>query len=356
MGVKGLSTFISKNYSECISIRHLIELKDKVVAFDLPCLAYRFWYGSSVMRKNNNNNNNNKQNILQHVSNSLDAFVRLMRRNGIKAIYVAEGVAPKCKRDTITRRNASARRSKKHTQQHQVYVQSSGTIVHDSEDGDDDEDDTPWSTMKKKKSVVCSESNTVYRVPETQVNHRVDFNFVQEYLKELGETVILSPNEAETMCAAMIHTRMVDVVYSRDYDMLAYDGVDMVVFSISLPKGTFTCVDVTKLLNNMGMTRRQFIDFCILCSTDYNRSIPGIHPKRAFNLIKECTTLDVVLQTHKLEKYLDPDKTAWVRHLFGNADAYELVSERNRGLYCSSNSGSRYSGRVKLDRNMLKKN
>ncbi|BBB16552.1 nuclease-VHS inhibit celluar gene expression [Heliothis virescens ascovirus 3j] len=322
MGIKGLSTFIAKHYSECVEVKPLSELQGKTVAFDLPCLAYRFWYGFLSNKRYNDTGGGGEKHHqrndvrMQHVGNGLASFVKTMHRNGIRAIYVAEGMAPERKRDTILRRNASSNRSN---------VRSNDVIVVQMETPCDYESIDAWQTIQRR-GTACDESKQ-QDVPavHTTVNNRVNFNHVHACLHRLGESVVNGPSEAETTCAALMYTRMVDAVYSRDYDMLAYTGVDRVLYSISLPRCTYTCVDVDKLLKLMKLSREQFIDFCILCGTDYNKSVPGMHPKRALQLIKECLNLEGVISTHKLEQYIDKKTYDWIRNLFSNRNAHALV-------------------------------
>jgi len=44
----------------------------------------------------------------------------------------------------------------------------------------------------------------------------------------------------------------------------------------------------------------EFIDLCILCGCDYTKNIGGIGPVKAFKFIKDCSTIEKVLE--KLEE------------------------------------------------------
>jgi flap endonuclease-1 len=48
------------------------------------------------------------------------------------------------------------------------------------------------------------------------------------------------------------------------------------------------------------MTMEEFIDLCILCGCDYTKNIGGIGPVKAFKFIKDCSTIEKVLE--KLEE------------------------------------------------------
>ena len=44
----------------------------------------------------------------------------------------------------------------------------------------------------------------------------------------------------------------------------------------------------------LGLTKQQFLDFIVLCSTDYNSNIPQIGCVRALKLIKEYLTIEEI--------------------------------------------------------------
>jgi len=57
----------------------------------------------------------------------------------------------------------------------------------------------------------------------------------------------------------------------------------------------------------MELTSDEFLDFCIMCGTDYNDNIPGVGPVKAYALIKEYgsiehigrqTSLDISILNH----------------------------------------------------------
>ena len=47
------------------------------------------------------------------------------------------------------------------------------------------------------------------------------------------------------------------------------------------------------------MDHKQFVDLCILCGCDYMDKIGGMGPVSAFKMIKECGTIENVLQKIK---------------------------------------------------------
>lgn len=88
------------------------------------------------------------------------------------------------------------------------------------------------------------------------------------------------------------------------------------------------------MLDQFEMTMAEFIDLCIMCGCDYTKTIGGVGPVRAFNLIKEHSTIEKVLEkleqdaeSGKKSKYVIPAdfKYKESRELFVNP---EVISDK----------------------------
>lgn len=55
-------------------------------------------------------------------------------------------------------------------------------------------------------------------------------------------------------------------------------------------------VDPLVARHEMGLTRDQFIDLCILCGTDFSATIHGIGPIRAYDMIRRHGSIERVLE------------------------------------------------------------
>ena len=63
------------------------------------------------------------------------------------------------------------------------------------------------------------------------------------------------------------------------------------------------------------MTQEEFVDLCILCGCDYTNTIGGMGPKTAYNLMKECGSIEKVIEKveamnqdeNKKKKYIIPE-------------------------------------------------
>ena len=53
----------------------------------------------------------------------------------------------------------------------------------------------------------------------------------------------------------------------------------------------------------LGFTRDQFVDFCILCGTDFSGTIQGIGPIRALGYIRRYGSIENILESLGSTKY-----------------------------------------------------
>lgn len=120
----------------------------------------------------------------------------------------------------------------------------------------------------------------------------------------MGIPYIQAPNEADPLCAWLAARtdsngkRYVKGVCSDDSDMLPL-GAPYLFKNMSKFMSDNKLVEVVSLnktLKGFGLTMQEFVDFCILLGTDYNKNINGIGPTKALKLIKKYKTLDKVLK------------------------------------------------------------
>lgn len=104
-----------------------------------------------------------------------------------------------------------------------------------------------------------------------------------------------SSNEAETLCSYMCIYNQVDAVLSNDTDVLAY-GAPTFLTQLNLNSETFIELNFTEILNTLEFTKDQFLDFCIMCGTDYNKNIYRIGVENAFKYIKKFKSIEEALK------------------------------------------------------------
>lgn len=123
-----------------------------------------------------------------------------------------------------------------------------------------------------------------------------DFTNSKTLFGLLGIPFFNAAVEAETTCSDLCKQGKVDFVLSEDSDVLAY-GAPMFVSRINTSTGTANVVYYEEVLAALEFTADQFLDFCIMCGTDYNTNIRLIGPKKAYRLIQEHGSIEGIAES-----------------------------------------------------------
>jgi 5'-3' exonuclease len=111
-------------------------------------------------------------------------------------------------------------------------------------------------------------------------------------------------------------------VVTNDSDTLTF-GAEMIIFKIDLSTNTVECRTLASVLQVMGLTQDQFVDFCVFQRNDYNNqvAIDKIGPSHTLTGILRCGSGKAYLEElrgagHKVTN-LNFDR---VRDIFTNFD------------------------------------
>lgn len=120
-----------------------------------------------------------------------------------------------------------------------------------------------------------------------------DFELTRALFTVLKIPFYIAPMEAETMCADLCKRGLVDCVLTEDTDVLAY-GASIFLSKLDLCTGKCRRVIHIDLLTTLELTADEFLDFCIMCGTDYNKNIPKIGPAKSFALIEKHRNVETI--------------------------------------------------------------
>ncbi len=118
----------------------------------------------------------------------------------------------------------------------------------------------------------------------------------------LGIPVIRATGEAEMTCCAMLSSNLVSGIISRDTDHLVIGCRDLI---IAIRNESVESLNMTKLLSKLSMTQEAFVDFCLLCGTDYNMPTESqsrgiLLPEKAMSIIQQYGSIECALESVKL--------------------------------------------------------
>lgn len=297
MGIKNLMQYIKTNYPCVITTMMLSQLKGKTICIDTPCLMYKYLY------KNSSSNPKNWINMLIF-------FLIKMIQNNIGLCFVLEGKAPSQKDKTRQNRAKLRENTIKRNEKLKGLLEK-----YKLDNLITEELLSEWISLKQHKlfEVEMFEKIIKTRDLHSRVISKEDYFILTEILECFNILSIQSKTEAETLCSYLNSSSQVDYIYSSDSDVLAYNNVNGFISDINLKTKEFSFVNKNLLLENMGMTQKEFVDFCILCGTDYNTTIPKVGISSAFKLLKNCIIIEKVKMTKEQEEGLN---ISWIRDKF----------------------------------------
>lgn len=181
---------------------------------------------------------------------------------------------------------------------------------------------------------VATVDSTLDHILSTLLSIRAeDFELTRELFDIMKVPWIMSTGEAEATCSVLCRDKIVDAVLSEDTDVLNYKA-PIFLHRLNLSNQTVVQIDYYDLLDKIGFVPEQFLDFCIMCGTDYNSNIPKIGSEKSYRLLKKFGSIENII-THNptLDISVFPYKR--VRELF--LDDQHLSTEiRNRIIYCGT--------------------
>lgn len=252
----------------------LADLKGKVIAIDAYNTLYQFL--SIIRQRDGTPLIDSHGEITSHLSGFLYRTTNLVEE-GIKPVYVFDGIPPELKNNTIEERKKIRAKAQE-----------------------------KWDLAKEK-----GDDQEAYK--HAQASSRVKGNMVRDakiLLEYMGIPVIQAPSEGEAQASAIVRDGKAYAAGSQDYDALLF-GSPLVVRNLAVTGRKKMAgisvevrpelIELEKGLEALAISREQLVDIAILVGTDYNEGIKGIGPKKALKLIKKTGNINEALRELKME-------------------------------------------------------
>ena len=250
----------------------LSDLSNKIIAVDAFNTIHQFL--ATIRGSTGELLANSHGEITSHLSGLFYRNINLLAE-GIKLVYVFDGVSSPLKTNEIQRR-------------HQIKE---------------------IATEKYEKALVqgkLEEARKYSQATSVLTNSMIEES--KRLLSLLGIPTIQAPSEGEATAANLTNTDLVQICASQDYDSILF-GARRLVRNITIsgkrkvpnrnayidvPLEIFHLEDI---LNQTKLTNEQLVDVGILIGTDYNiGGISGIGPKTALKLIQKYSKLENIDQ------------------------------------------------------------
>jgi len=282
MGISGLTSFLRQ---ECPQVFNEIKLEDlqyKKCAVDISLYVFKYItiFGDKWM-------------------SAITNLVSVLRKHNIHCCFIYDTSAPEEKlAEREQRREKRDKLDEKITSLQEALAKAYATgeisqILVDLHEKMNSNRKSLLGRLKVPANLDDLEKE-VDRISKQAVHIQpTDFANSKELFKLLGVPFFDASVEAETTCSDLCKQNKVDFVVSEDSDVIAY-GTPMFVSKINTSAGTATVIYYKDILEALEFTEEQFLDFCIMCGTDYNPNIRLIGPKKAYKLIKEHKNIETI--------------------------------------------------------------
>jgi len=275
MGIKELFQFLKKRNDSLVRELPIDIFYGKKIAIDISIYLYKY-----ICIENRGQ------------GKWLDMFVNLcmwLRKHNLRPVFIFDGKPPVEKEETQKERRALRQLVVDKMQKIQEYIDKceSNTLT----DSDsrvvsellENKNARFWDTkemltkLREKYTIECSKNIVI------EPRH---INTLKEYLTLVGLPWFVAPGEAERTCSWLGVHNYVDAVMTLDSDAVAY-GSPIVIREIFMTTDTCSVCELNNILTDLELNYDQFLDFCIMCGTDYNIRIPKCGPANAYKLIKK---------------------------------------------------------------------
>jgi flap endonuclease-1 len=261
------------NLSDIVTAEQ-VELEDlagRTVAIDAYNAIYQFL--SVIRQPDGKPLMDQRGRVTSHLAGLLYRNANFMEL-GIRPVYVFDGTPHRLKARTISER--SQRRAKAKREWEEAV-----------EKGD----------YQKAFSKATQSSRITNEIVESS----------RILLSHLGIPVVQASEEGEAQAAFMAIRGDVWAASSQDFDSLLF-GAPLLVRNLTISgrrrnpgkdQSKEVPVEIIRLedvLGQLGLTREQLVDLCILMGTDFNEGVMGIGPKKGLKLMQEHRTLEAVMQ------------------------------------------------------------
>jgi len=148
--------------------------------------------------------------------------------------------------------------------------------------------------MEYEAYSIVSIDNALDHMLNTLLSIRTeDFELTRTLFDIMDIPYLMATGEAEATCAMLCRMGLVDAVLSEDTDVLNYKAPRF-LHKLNMNQQTFVEIEYEDMLSRLDMTEEQFLDFCIMCGTDYNNNLYKIGPEKSFRLLKKHGSIEQI--------------------------------------------------------------
>jgi flap endonuclease-1 len=260
------------------------DLSGKKIAVDISIYLYKFVAENALLE-------------------NMYLMLATFRYYGIVPVFIFDGKPPTEKKELLESRRQDKRDAENE------FNRLKENLELDMEETERQEIQTSMDQLKKQ--FICIRRNQIQTV--------------KDLIVAFGATYYDAPGEADELCAYLVNKKKVWGCLSEDTDMFVY-GCANVLRYLSLMNHTMVLYKTKEILDELGVSQKEFREICVLSGTDYNVS------KDSGNLYN---VLKMFKKYHKVSSGKTDDFYSWLRENEYRYD-YETLMEINEMFELSS--------------------
>lgn len=241
MGIKNFKKFIISKIKNPINIKKFSDVKIRSICIDINIFIYKF---ITAIRKSGKDLEHNGK-IISHII-GLRNQINMFQKLGIDMIYVFDGTPPKEKNKTL-----------------------------------------------KERENIKKEAKKEYEITKSIKSYQQSFFITEEildsakkYLQIRGIKYIDEDIEADIICASLVKQKIVDCVYTTDFDVLVY-GTGCMIINIDYGKKYFEYILLNEILKELKLSYNKFVDMIIISGCDYCDKYENMTLNKAYKYVIE---------------------------------------------------------------------
>ena len=256
MGIKGLSEFLRKRCPLAFVSTDLSQYRGQRVAIDVPIYAYKYAFYKTAPSDSDTVLNG----FLKH-------YKTWTQRYGMHCIYVFDGPCVAAKNVEHERRQKSRENLKrKQTADLEELKEEAADYFLQGNAVELMNTQLQMEAVSRRMTVVT----------------KTDYEKLQQLFTEKGITFCVGEGDAEKKCASLCLSGEADIVATEDYDALVC-GAPRVLRNVTKSPEE---VHLQTVLDCLGFTMEQFIEFSVLCGSDFTTYLPNVGPAAAYKAIQ----------------------------------------------------------------------
>jgi flap endonuclease-1 len=254
MGIKNLLKFLNNLIVE----KNINQYSGKKIAIDISILLYQV----VISVRNSGADLMNKQGkITSHILGLFNKTTKLLMK-GVIPVYVFDGKPPEIKRRILDMRKNVRKKAE-----------------------------------EKMANAVSKEEKIKY-FKRSVIITKEQLNDCRSLLNCMGVPYIDAPEEADSQCAWLAKTGLVDAVLTEDMDILTF-GSPYVIRNLTSFKKKPIEISLEDIKTKFDWSQQQFIEFCILLGCDYTDHITDHNCNEIFKIYQKNKNIDVSLKEMK---------------------------------------------------------